>query len=150
MPARVICWQSYNSIRSRLWQLFKCSNDASVMRGQLSNSITSRRSWAQAPLPRWRIPSSVINSQWERLNTCSLGQCMESWIRVLSVICTHSSKSIFSSSWQFLARVVNPRSVSCEHRATSRILSRGQFCPSALRIESVMLEQPEAHRDCSL
>lgn len=69
IPARVICWQSYSSILSRLWQLFRCSREASVIRGQLSNSITSRRSWAQAPFPRWRMPSSVINSQWDKLCT---------------------------------------------------------------------------------
>lgn len=69
IPARVICWQSYSSILSRLWQLFRCSREASVIRGQLSNSITSRRSWAQAPFPRWRMPSSVISSQWDKLCT---------------------------------------------------------------------------------
>ncbi|RLV62092.1 hypothetical protein DV515_00019687, partial [Chloebia gouldiae] len=45
-----------------LWQLLRCSREASVIRGQLSSSITSSRSWAQAPLPRCRIPSSVISS----------------------------------------------------------------------------------------
>lgn len=29
-------------------------------------------------------------------------------------------------------------------------LSRGQFCPRAFRMASVMLEQPEAHKDCNL
>lgn len=29
-------------------------------------------------------------------------------------------------------------------------LSLGQFCPRAFRMASVMLQQPEAHRDCSL
>lgn len=67
IPARVICWQSYSSILSRLWQLFRCSREASVIRGQLSSSITSKRSWAQAPLPKCRIPSSVISSQWDKL-----------------------------------------------------------------------------------
>lgn len=54
-------------MRSRLWQLFRCSSEASVIRGQLSSSITSRRSWAQGPLPRCLMPSSVISSQWDRL-----------------------------------------------------------------------------------
>lgn len=67
IPARVICWQSYSSILSRLWQLFRCSREASVIRGQLSSSITSKRSWAQAPFPKCRIPSSVISSQWDKL-----------------------------------------------------------------------------------
>lgn len=56
----------------------------------------------------------------------------------------------FSRSWQFLARVVKPTSVSWEHLATSNILSLGQFCPRAFRMASVMLQQPEAHSDCSL
>lgn len=67
IPARVICWQSYSSILSKLWQLFRCSREASVIKGQLSSSITSKRSCAQAPFPKWRIPSSVISSQWDKL-----------------------------------------------------------------------------------
>lgn len=150
IPARVICWQSYSSILSRLWQLFRCSSEASVISGQLSSSTTSRRSWAQVPLPRCRMPSSVISSQCDKLRTCRRGQWIDSCSNVLSVICTHSSRSIFSSSWQFLASVVKPTSVSWEQRATSSILSLAQFCPSAFSIASVILEQPEAHNDCSL
>ena len=37
------------------------------MRGQLSNSSTVKFSAAQGDVERCRIPSSVINSQWERL-----------------------------------------------------------------------------------
>lgn len=72
-----------------------------------------------------------------------------------------------------LANVVKPTSVSWEQRATSSILkeektfffnlwsqfsierkssptdlSRGQFCPRACRMASVMLAQPDTHRDC--
>lgn len=52
---------------------------------------------------------------------CSLGQWMESWTSVLSVIRMHSSRSIFSRSWQFRANSVKPESVKWEQRAASRI-----------------------------
>lgn len=120
------------------------------MSRQLSSSSTCSRSWPHVLLLRWRIPSSVINSQWDKLNACSLGQCIESCIKVLSVIKTHSSKSIFSSSWQFRAKRVKPASVSWEHLAASKIFSLGQFRPSAVREASVRLQQPETHSDWSL
>jgi len=71
MPCRVINWQSYNSIRSSDWHAIKCSNDASVMSGQLSSSNTVSCSVEQGLEPRCRIPSSVINSQCDKLCTIS-------------------------------------------------------------------------------
>lgn len=67
MPARETCWQSYSSMRSRRWQLLRCSSVMSVIKGQLSNSTTCRRSWPHTLLLRCLIPSSVINSQCDRL-----------------------------------------------------------------------------------
>lgn len=67
IPARVTCWQSYSSILSRLWQFSRCSRVTSVMSRQLSSSSTCSRSWPHVLLLRWRIPSSVINSQWDKL-----------------------------------------------------------------------------------
>lgn len=72
IPARVISWQSYSSIRCRVWQPDKCSRAASDINGQLSNSRTVRNSAAPAPVPIWRTPSSVTISQCERL--CSQNQ----------------------------------------------------------------------------
>ena len=67
IPARVTCWQSYSSILSKLWQFSRCSRVTSVMRRQLSSSSTCSLSWPHVLLLRWRIPSSVINSQWDKL-----------------------------------------------------------------------------------
>lgn len=67
MPARVTCWQSYSSILSRLWQFSRCSRVTSVMRRQLSSSSTCSLSCPHVLLLRWRIPSSVISSQWDKL-----------------------------------------------------------------------------------
>lgn len=67
MPARVTCWQSYSSRRSRPRQCSRCSRATSVMRRQLSNSSTCSLSWPQELLLRCRIPSSVMSSQWDRL-----------------------------------------------------------------------------------
>lgn len=74
MPARVTCWQSYSSSRSRPRQFSRCSRATSVMRRQLSNSSTRSLSWPQVLLLRCRIPSSVMSSQWDRLwnrETCA-------------------------------------------------------------------------------
>lgn len=54
-------------MRSRCWQLLRCSSVMSVIKGQLSSSTTCRRSWPHTLLLRCLIPSSVINSQWDRL-----------------------------------------------------------------------------------
>lgn len=67
IPARVISWQSYSSMRCRLWHEMRCSKEASVMRGQLSSSRTVKFSAAHGDVPRWRMPSSVMSSQWDRL-----------------------------------------------------------------------------------
>jgi len=69
MPARVMSWQSYSSIRRRLWQPDRCVSDASVMSGQLSSSKTVSDSAAHSPPPSWLMPSSVISSQCD--NDCS-------------------------------------------------------------------------------
>lgn len=50
-----------------MWQEWRCSRAWSVMRGQLSSSRTERCSVEHAEVPRCRMPSSVISSQWERL-----------------------------------------------------------------------------------
>lgn len=52
-------------MRCRLWQEMRCSREASVMSGQLSNSNTVKCSDAHGDVPRWRIPSSVMSSQWD-------------------------------------------------------------------------------------
>jgi hypothetical protein len=62
-----INWQSYNSILWRLWHEVKCSKVASVIKGQLSNSRTDKLSAAQLPAASWRIPSSVISSQCDKV-----------------------------------------------------------------------------------
>lgn len=54
-------------MRCRLWHEMRCSKEASVMRGQLSSSRTVKFSAAQGDVPRWRMPSSVMSSQWDRL-----------------------------------------------------------------------------------
>lgn len=67
IAALVIIWQSYNSIRCKLWHDTKCSNVWSVINGQLSNSKTDKLSAAQLPAANCRIPSSVINSQCDKV-----------------------------------------------------------------------------------
>lgn len=67
MPALVMSWQSYSSIRCNPWQPIKCSSEESVMRGQLSSSMTWRCSVEQPLVPMWRMPSSVISSQWDNV-----------------------------------------------------------------------------------
>jgi hypothetical protein len=86
IPARVMSWQSYSSMRWRLWHEMRCSREASVISGQLSSSRTVKFSAAQGDVPRWRMPSSVMSSQWDRLwnrkhNTFILLAC--------SVSCSH-------------------------------------------------------------
>lgn len=110
-------------MRCKLWQdCNKWSRLLSVIRGQLSNSNTAKCSAAQGDKDNCLIPSSVINSQCDKLwrnikailqpdyneinkgeltNFSSLGQPIAKWVRVASVIITHSSKSIFSKSRQF-------------------------------------------------
>lgn len=39
---------------------------------------------------------------------------------------------------------------SSGNSAVKTYLSLGQFCPRAFKMASVMLEQPEAHKDCNL
>lgn len=132
MPALVISWQSYSSMRSRLWQACRrWSRLASVIRGQLSSSNTARCSAAHGERANCRMPSSVISSQWDKLcvqkviefegwissltrdyfhcqiiinfltNFSNLGQPIDKWMRVASVIKRHSSRSIFSNNLQF-------------------------------------------------
>lgn len=60
-------WQSYNIILCKLWQLIRCSRDASVIRGQLSNSSTAKCSEAHVEVLRCLMPSSVISSQCDKL-----------------------------------------------------------------------------------
>lgn len=67
IAARVIIWQSYNSIRCKLWHDTKCSSVWSVINGQLSSSNTDKLSAAQLPAANCRIPSSVINSQCDNV-----------------------------------------------------------------------------------
>lgn len=67
MPARVTCWQSYSSSRSKPRQFSRCSSAASVTRRQLSSSSTRSLSCPHVLLLRCRIPSSVMSSQWDKL-----------------------------------------------------------------------------------
>ena len=60
-------------------------------------------SLAQGEEPRWRIPSSVMSSQWERERESRQGQWAASWDREASVMRMHSSRSIRSSLWQHRA-----------------------------------------------
>ena len=96
------------------------------MSGRLSNSKTFKCSEAQGAKPSCRIPSSVINSQWLKLIDSSLGQQALKTLKVLSVISTHSSRSIFSRRLQLRANAENPVSVNCETAAHSSVLSFGQ------------------------
>ena len=126
IPALVISWQSYNSILCKLWQETRWSKLASVIRGKLSSSRTIKCSDEQGAMPNWRIPSSVISSQCDKLMNSSLGQHAESADKVASVIRTHSSKSSLSNKWQFLARAPNPVSVNWDTAAHSNVVRFGQ------------------------
>jgi len=96
IAAFVISWQSYKSNRSSLVQERICCNDTSVIHGQLSTAIDWRVFEEQTDLLRWRIPSSVISSQWDNETSVSWWQCWAIVLSELSVIWTHSSKSILS------------------------------------------------------
>lgn len=67
IAALVIIWQSYNSMRYKLWQDTKYSNVWSVIKGQLSNSRTDKLSAAQLPAANCLMPSSVMSSQWDNV-----------------------------------------------------------------------------------
>ena len=45
----------------------RCSKEVSVIKGQLSKSNRVKCSDAQGDVPKCLIPSSVINSQWDKL-----------------------------------------------------------------------------------
>lgn len=80
MAARVIIWQSYNSIRCKLWHVTKCSSVWSVINGQLSNSNTDKLSAAQLPAANCLIPSSVISSQCDNVCECNAKFHIDSWL----------------------------------------------------------------------
>lgn len=142
MPALVISWQSYSSMRSRLWQACRrWSRLASVIRGQLSNSNTARCSAAHGERANCRMPSSVISSQWDKLNFSNLGHPIDKWMRVASVIKRHSSRSIFSNNLQFFARAWKPASVKWVQATHSSTLRSGQCCANVTRDASVRFGQ---------
>ena len=136
IPALVISWQSYNSILWRLWQETRWSKLASVIRGKLSSSKTIKCSDEHGAMPNWRIPSSVINSQWDKLINSSLGQQAESADKVASVMRTHSSKSNLSNKWQFRAKAPNPVSVNCDTAAHSNVVRFGHAFAIAMKYEN--------------
>lgn len=171
MAAREMSWQSNSSIRCRLWHETKCSSVRSVIKGQLSSSSTERLSAAQLPEVKWRIPSSVISSQCERVYktegetwisfynvTCfkwqltsfsRLGQPMAKWASVRSVIWLHSSRSIRSRYLQFRASAWKPISVKLRHPDTSNVLSCWLCCESAISERSVSSAHLDTHNFCS-
>ena len=107
------------------------------MSGKLSNSRTLRCSEAQGARPNCRMPSSVMSSQCDRLIDSSRGQHALRILKVLSVMRTHSSKSIFSSKLQLRANALKPVSVNCETAAHSRVHNFGQQRERAKRAWSV-------------
>ena len=68
IPVFEMWWQSTSSSWRRFGQFSSNRRDVSVKRGQLSRSISSRL-WRISPLHKWRIPSSVIDSQWDNVNS---------------------------------------------------------------------------------
>lgn len=132
IPARVICWQSYSSIRSRLWQLFRCSSEASVIRGQLSSSITSRRSWAQGPLPRCLMPSSVISSQCDRLYRNTVVPTQELYYSTV-----WESKLWFGACKCYRSKICSSRGYTL-----TRTCKRGQWIESWMSVPSVIWWKP--------
>ena len=76
----------------------------------------------------------------------SLGQQALKTLKVLSVINTHSSRSIFSRRLQLRANAENPVSVNWETAAHSSVLSFGQHLERAKRDWSVKWLQLLTHR----
>lgn len=170
MAAREMSWQSNSSMRCRLWHETKCSSVRSVINGQLSSSSTERLSAAQLPEVKWRIPSSVISSQcervyrteeeiwitffivtfmWQLTSFSRLGQPMAKWASVRSVIWLHSSRSIRSRYLQFRPSAWKPISVKLRHPDTSNVLSCWLCCESAISERSVSSAHLDTHNFCS-
>ena len=117
-------YSTHSSILWRLWHPTRWSRLWSVMRGQLSSSNTVRFSLAQGDMPRCLIASSVINSQWESERDSRQGQCTASCDIDVSVIRTHSSRSIRSNLWQDLARACRIISLIIEAKLNSSMLGK--------------------------
>jgi hypothetical protein len=86
IPLLVINWQSYNSTLVNPWHWYNCSNDKSVISGQLSNSNTCNDSFAQFDELISFIPSSVINSHRDSVKWRNDGQFKDKFCNVESVI----------------------------------------------------------------
>merc|ERR1719468_1224346 len=68
-----------------------------------------------------------MSSQWESERDSRQGQWADSWEMELSVMRTHSSRSIRSSLWQDRARAINPASVRRLRPAHSSITRLRQW-----------------------
>ena len=106
-------------IRAQIWQIYALIGPHAYYKGcfktnpQISPNLSRNDSilhWKYfSTNPKWCCPLylmawSVTSSQWDRDSDSRHGQWAESWEMELSVIKTHSSRSILSSLWQERAK----------------------------------------------
>lgn len=144
-----IIWQSNSSILCKLWQDTKCSNVRSVINGQLSNSRTDKLSAAQQPAASWRIPSSVISSQCDKVYSKIKAKTKKSYKRkcienLQKKRLSERMPTSFSKLGQPVAKCANVKSVIWLHSSKSIRSKYLQFLPNAWKPISVKLRQPDA------
>lgn len=153
MPARVTCWQSYSSSRSKPRQFSRCSSAASVTRRQLSSSNTRSLSCPHVLLLRCRIPSSVMSSQWDKLwegkkyvpsevragesapqvplSICWLWYDLSSEKHMLEIECHVLGRAAFVNEWK-MEKLESTKTSSDQHPVLQETLL-GVFCKTDIK-----------------